>query len=280
MNCQQAKKVPVINYIEYKGYDYTSYTNHFKLKSPFRKERTPSFVVYKKNNIWIDFGASKRGDIIDLVCLVERCTINEALVIVSSLGSSLSSLGQKTIKLNCQEEEKDYVIKKVVELKTKSLIAYVKSRKIDLELAKLYLKEIHYTHKEKYYYGVCFLNNSKGYEVRNPYYKGTLINKDITTFLNDSESIVVFEGCFDMMSYKTLNRESNESLLILNSLYNLKLAYLILEQFSVIKMCLDNDEKGSETSGKIVHKYPEKTIIDKREKYRGYGDLNEYLTSK
>jgi hypothetical protein len=50
-----------------------------------------------------------------------------------------------------------------------------------MKIATCYLREIHYKAKGKRYFALCFPNDSGGYEIRNPYFKGSFSPKDITT---------------------------------------------------------------------------------------------------
>ncbi len=47
--------------------------------SPFRSETQAAFKVSRPLNRWYDHGAGKGGNVIDLVCLLNRSTVREAL---------------------------------------------------------------------------------------------------------------------------------------------------------------------------------------------------------
>jgi hypothetical protein len=51
-------------------------TSHFK--APWRDEKSPSLVVYHKQNRWWDFGETTGGTVIDLVMKLEDCDFKEA----------------------------------------------------------------------------------------------------------------------------------------------------------------------------------------------------------
>jgi hypothetical protein len=59
------------------------------------------------------------------------------------------------------------------------LEAYVVSRGIPLDLARLHLKEVAYRVGEHGYRALGFPNDSGGFEVRNANFKGSLGTKDI-----------------------------------------------------------------------------------------------------
>ena len=56
---------------------------HYWYCSPLCKERTPSFKINTERNQWYDFGSGEHGDIIDLVCALFRCSISEAVGLLS-----------------------------------------------------------------------------------------------------------------------------------------------------------------------------------------------------
>ena len=52
-------------------------TSHFK--APWRNEKSPSLIVYHKQNRWWDFGENIGGTVIDLVMKLEDCDFKEAI---------------------------------------------------------------------------------------------------------------------------------------------------------------------------------------------------------
>ena len=51
----------------------------FKGLSPFKTEKTPSFIVSPEKNIWHDFSSGKGGDVISFVMEMEGLSFPEAL---------------------------------------------------------------------------------------------------------------------------------------------------------------------------------------------------------
>ena len=51
----------------------------FKGLSPFKTEKTPSFIVSPDKNIWHDFSTGKGGDVISFVMEMESLSFPEAL---------------------------------------------------------------------------------------------------------------------------------------------------------------------------------------------------------
>jgi DNA primase len=54
-------------------------------RSPFRRERTPSFSVSPDRNLWYDFGASEGGDMIRFIEKVENMSFHEAIEFLASI---------------------------------------------------------------------------------------------------------------------------------------------------------------------------------------------------
>jgi hypothetical protein len=73
---------------------------------------------------------------------------------------------------------------KIVAEKTISSFAlerYLVLRRIPIDVAKQYCKEVLYKLNDKKYYGIGFKNDAGGYELRNQYHKGSSPPKNITT---------------------------------------------------------------------------------------------------
>ena len=72
----------------------------------------------------------------------------------------------------------------------------------------------------KNYFGIGFKNDSDGFEIRNSYSKICLGKKDMTTIENDSNSLRIFEGFVDFLSFKNVENyleKEPADYLILNS---------------------------------------------------------------
>jgi len=60
----------------------------FKGLSPFKTEKTPSFIVSPDKNIWHDFCRGKGGDVISFVMEMEALSFPEALEMLAKRGNS------------------------------------------------------------------------------------------------------------------------------------------------------------------------------------------------
>ena len=84
MEIQHIKQLAITDYLHQQGYAPARVQGiHYWYCSPLRNERTPSFKVNTERNQWYDFGSGEHGDIIDLVCALFRCSISEAVGLLS-----------------------------------------------------------------------------------------------------------------------------------------------------------------------------------------------------
>jgi hypothetical protein len=66
MNCEQANKIPLDTILKKMGYaalNTHSGSSEQWYENPLRKERTPSFSVNHKKNVWQDLGTGKGGSL-------------------------------------------------------------------------------------------------------------------------------------------------------------------------------------------------------------------------
>src|SRR5687768_15516479 len=76
----EAKQIPITDYLSGLGFEPAK-TRGYDLwyHSPFREERTPSFKVNTKLNVWYDHGTGEGGTILDLGAKLHQCTLSEFL---------------------------------------------------------------------------------------------------------------------------------------------------------------------------------------------------------
>ena len=160
MNCNEAKKIDIISFLAKNGInpDYNQGVNYW-YKSPLRNENNPSFKVNSYKNLWFDFGIGDGGDIIKLTSLLFKVDSSNALKILSV---NHYSSHQKDL----YNGDSKVLITNVKEISNIQLINYLKSRKLNLKLAKEYCKEVSFILNDKNYYAIGFQNDSKGYELR------------------------------------------------------------------------------------------------------------------
>ncbi|SFD24325.1 toprim domain-containing protein [Algibacter pectinivorans] len=278
MNCKKAKQIDLASYLKKQGFR-TGKTNTKDVwfYSPFKEEKTPSFKVNTTKNVFFDHSSGIGGTIIDFVTNYNNCSIREALVILSEGSFSFHQQKKQVII----EPEPTYSIKKVTELTNQNLLDYLSSRKINLQFAKQFCFQVHYSFSNgKENYGIGFMNNVGGLEIRNEFFKGCLGKKEITTINNNSNVVSIFESWSDLLSYFSIKNEiPKENFIILNSTSLVKKTMGLLNEYSVIKLFMDNDEAGNIATDFLIENANGK-IIDSRIHYKNYNDLNHYLVNR
>jgi len=279
MNCQEANKIRIIDFMEKISFIPVKMNNtEAWYLSPLRTENTASFKVNIDKNIWYDHGDGKGGNLIDLVCRLNSCTINETLKILQSFSFSSAQriAGERKNKADSHNE-----IISVRPIKRIDLIQYLYKRKIPLYIAQDYLKEIHYKNHAGNFWALGYKNDAGGYELRSDSYKGCIHPKTIITIQGDDKQINIFEGFMDFLSalanYKT--RHLKFKTIVLNSTNQWKKIIPLIEKYSVLNLFLDNDSNGMETRDNIMKEYPNANDISMK-LYPNYKDFNDWITGK
>lgn len=294
MNITQAKQISITDLLTSWGHTPTrSNENESWYLSPFRKESNASFKVNIQKNIFFDFGEGLGGTVIDFVMKYNNCSISESLNILAQ-NLNVFSFHPQPVMERALETKKSYEITKVTELKNRNLLEYATSRSLGLEMLRKYCRQVHYQINDKTYYGVGFMNDLGGFEIRNKYVKMVLGKKEITTIKNNQNSIILFESWSDFVSFLTLypEHELQNDYIILNSVNMLEKALIQLyncinvELYNCIKTslynyisivcCFDNDEAGNKATLKVHQKFPS-LFKDGRVRYKNHKDLNDYL---
>lgn len=239
-----------------------------------REEKIPSFSVDFVKNKAFDFGNGNSYDVISIVQQIKKCSVSEALKYLSTLVFSV----QNESKFYESKVQTSNQILEIKEILHPALIQYLKSRRVFVQ--KHRVKEIHYELKGRKYFGIGFQNNSGGFEIRNQHSKICLGKKDVTLIINNKKSkseIVVFEGFFDYLTYRNLEKSENSNcdFLILNSTTMLFKVKEKLIDYEKISLFLDNDKNGKSVKSKIQSQY--KNVEDCSLIYHDFKDLNEWF---
>jgi len=282
MQIFEAKQIPITSILP--APVHKNGTDYWYI-APYRTEKTASLKVNIQKNLWYDFGAGRGGDIIDLVCLLKNCSKKEALRHLENLAcfsfSPAKVVNNDINKSVSQHNSNNLVIKKVQTIQNKALIDYLHTRKISLQVAQKYLKEIYYqVNNNRNYFGLGFKNDAGGYEIRNKYAKMNINGKAITTIksTHKSDTVSIFEGFFDFLSaVRFFKREPENDVIVLNSLSLLN--NINISKYEKILLFLDNDEAGRNAVDKLKKEYNSK-VIDYSKVYMAYKDFNEFLKSR
>ena len=277
MEIQYIKQIAITDYLQQQGYAPARVQGiHYWYYSPLRNERTPSFKVNTERNQWYDFGSGEHGDIIDLVCALHRCTISEAISLLSGAKQvahqEFSFGGERKIS------ERKLEILSAQPLSNPYLLRYLAARAIPLPVASAYCSEVLFQNMKRTYYAIGFANDALGWEIRNMYFKGCIAPKAITTIKRESDRLQIFEGFMDFLSLQTLHPSSTCDAIVLNSLALLPRIQEKIKGYKQVESFLDNDDAGRKSFEVLKQFYPQ--IIDGSVRYRTYKDLNEWLVSK
>ena len=274
MNCAQANKIPIKVVLE--SFSISPDRENYRCAFYFaldREEKTASLSVDFVKNKAFDFGSGKSYDVVSIIQTIKKCSVSEALKYLERFNFSFEMQNQQFLNLS-----KTYAILEVKEIQHPALLQYLKSRKVETQ--KHLVSEIHYQMNDKKYFGVGFKNDSDGYEVRNAYSKICLGKKDITTIKNNSKSLLVFEGFFDFLSFKNIEKSlenKTSDYMILNSVSMINKIKNSLENYEKIEIYFDNDEAGNRAVELIKNEKNE--AEDCRVLYSDFKDLNEWLVN-
>jgi hypothetical protein len=232
--------------------------------------------VSKKLNRWYDHGEGIGGNVIDLICLITKGTVKEALKIIEQEGTSFF-LHRKSPFRNEEETEFKPAIGEIKELGHIALKGYLKSRNIAITTARKLVKEIHYDYNDRTYFAIGLKNNSGGWELRNKYYKSSTSPKDISHIRNGKDRLIITEGMFDMLSIIETCKDLHEEydFLVLNSTAFISKAREIMKGYLQIELYLDNATNGQRTAEKLTKR--SKNCQDRSALYPGFKDMNQWL---
>jgi len=276
MNCEKIKErvsirtvLESFNLLPVKENRKTSF--YFALD---REEKIPSLSVDFIKNKAFDFGTGRSYDVISIVQQIKKCSVSDALNYLRGFDLSFSE--------KARDKEIDYIrnyeVVEVGDISHPALVQYLKSRKV-FEQRSL-IKEIIYSLDGKKFFGIGFLNESGGYEIRNKYSKICLGPKDVRWIIserNANNEVLLFEGFFDYLTYRMLEKEENSipDHLVLNSTAMLFKVTDKLKAYHKISLFLDNDLNGKATKKMIQDDHD--NVEDCSLFYIDFKDLNEWF---
>jgi hypothetical protein len=217
--------------------------------------------------------------------LLKKCTFLSA---VNNLYNNIEIdfETQQRISIAPKEKKKPEFINNKVGITDKNLTTYYESRGISYDTIESVCTQLTYRNtKGKVFNSIAFQNDLGGFELRSANFKSFIGEyKGITTVkpIDFSDSVVIFEGFFDYLSYLELNiNEQINSLysdiLILNSTSFIKNTPLY--DYTIIHSFLNNDKTGIKALYFLKSEYPNAEIINHSAKFK-QNDLNDYLKAK
>jgi hypothetical protein len=272
MRAKEARDIPISEFLERSGIRPAKERRSGRelwYSSPLRGgDSDPSFKVDTEKNLWFDFGLVKGGNIIDLVCELNTSTVKKALAIIEESGVN-SHVGYNRFKPNSQkafnqtestqkstvqtslldekiglagEKEKGSLeLLQVADIQKPYLLAYLQYRKINLDIARVYLRQVCFRPPQgiKTYYALGFPSGD-GFEVRNRGFKGFVGTHKAVSALNleNHNSLSIFEGFMDFLAFLSFHKINafQNSVIILNTVNLRNQALEIINRYTFSKM--------------------------------------------
>lgn len=299
MKIEELKKIPIWELLSHLGIEPVSKRHggaQLMYHSPLRPDRNASFSVSTRKNLWMDFGTSQGGNVIDLaIALKGYCPFREAVVWLEEQASFFrSDIRYRDVSRNDDSHmsrlsgHSDISGMRLEDLTSPRLLEYLESRGISASIGRRYCKEAHYTVRDREYYGVAFMNILGGMEIRSRFFKGCYGVKAPTVIRLDKaerqESCCVFEGFMDFLSYKVLEERGAKDLIpdvpcdyiIMNSTSIIQRAIPFIGVYHIAYCYLDNDFAGKQALDTLDLLMPGR-IFEMSTRFSPYNDLNDYL---
>ena len=257
--------------------------NGYLARAPWREDKNPSLTVTPNGKGWKDQATGLKGSVIDLVMKHLECDVKRACEELERANPSFS-FPQPYSEYSGGREKGAFTRFDIVPLQSRGLFAYLHQRCVNIEIAKQFLAEAHYSTKQPddgtYIYTLAYGNDKGGYELRNSLKVGGKLSKSpkgITTHLGrENAPVVVFEGFMDMLSFATLCGGVKHNYVVLNSTVNKEAALEVLKTLqNQVYLCLDNDQGGDAATAFLLDALP--GAKDIRDKFAPAKDVNEYL---
>ncbi len=294
MTLNEIKQISIRQYLADLGiYPAKDHSHYGMYHSPFREDHNASMKVDYPKNLWIDYGTSEGGTLIDFVMKMNHCSLHEAISMLEQKYSSTDVITYQRDNMptnsfsfhrgktdsNIKTPEPSITILKVQPISNTALIEYLNERRINIDIARIHCQEVHYSVNDKPYYAVGFQNDKGGYELRSKYFKGCT-SKDVTSVTRNKNHCLLFEGFMDYLSFLTIQKQQNAPIdvIVLNSLTNLSKVKNTLNAYKGIWTFFDNDLAGKKAVQELQSTC--NTINDLSYFYSGSKDLNEYLCHK
>lgn len=279
MNVQQAKQVALVSLLAHLGFTPLKQANEdIWYPSPFHKFDYP-FKINFKSNLWYDFGLGQGGNVIDFVQQFYNLDFSAALAKFDEF-NNLASTPVAPVAPSTKPKSNMELLK-LIPLESRALKRYLHGRGISAEIAAPYVQEMHYRRGGKSYYAICFPNQIGGYELRNRYFKGAYGSKAISVLgdLDDAQSVAVFEGWIDFLSYLVhIGCSAEAPAIVLNSVAMGGRAIELIKSAEIkqVDLYFDRDEAGKALTTRFQAELAA-TVIDRSNLYEGYKDFNDFL---
>lgn len=290
MDVKTAKQIPIAEYLASLGYEPSTVRGADRwYASPFRDERTPSFKVDAVRNLWYDHGEGAGGTIIDLAMRLNGgCGVSEAIRAIAAASGNRVRPPAPVVSQPPKAADAMAPSSKIMTLRPLSdplLIRYLEQvRAIPFALAAPYVREIAYrTADGSAYTAIGFENASGGFELRNPWFKGSVGTKDVTIVGDPrNESVRIFEGFSDFLSALVLWPDEREMpAVVLNSVSMSAKGAEVVRSRGCRAVCLfDADLAGAKALAAFREILGPELVADARGRFAGSKDVNEFLVKR
>lgn len=294
VTCKEVNQLDLVDFLAGLGHSPQKVrSSDYWYLSPLRQEKTPSFKVDRRKNVWYDHGTGKGGNLVDFGTLYFNCSIADLLRRLAgyqpmtdfSFQPPILASNQQLAPASLAGEKKEDSSGKIVVLDARLLgspvlIQYLETRCIPVEIGSRFCKEVDFLLYGKKHTAIGFQNNAGGYELRSGNFKGSSAPKEITFLDNGRDQVAVFEGFFSFLSFQTINQNQQVPLsncLVLNSLAFLERSRPLMEQHKQVHLVLDRDTAGKKHTSQALEWDKEK-YIDRSNFYHPYKDLSDWLT--
>lgn len=262
--------------------------------SPLRTERTASFHVCARRNVWYDFGEGTGGDVVALIRLhLERSgaasTCTDALRWLRNMAGGQHPLPFPPTP-HIQEKPALELIS-ASPLTDAALVAYLKGRGITEGLACKYLKQARVRSRAsgKEFLAAAMANEDGGFELRNKFFKGTVKTKAVS-FVRGAvpkpPTVHIFEGMIDFLSAVTARagRPFDGDAIILHSVSMVPqaAAYVKGYGYRTGHTWTDNDPAGERAARELADLFAAEGMrhMPMNQTYAPHNDVNAALIAR
>jgi len=245
--------------------------------SPFREETQPSFIVYKDENRWRDWGNKEFGDVIDLAERIWGCKTSEAIIKLLNNDDIPKFHKRDTVIERMPGIE---VVGEKDGITNEALCNYMENmRKIPISVLNSFCSEVRFKFQNRRYIthiAVGMKNDLEGWALRNTWFRGAVSPAGIRTICQkDTDEVIVVEGFLDYASYLVLYGEPEHTTIILNSLIFFPMILDFLQGMSKVHIWVDNDAPAD---GYVDELYENGVnVIDHRSELKEFNDINDFL---
>lgn len=286
---QELKDIDMVSYLASMGIKPDRvHGNNYWYRSPLRNEKTPSFKINQRLQLWVDYSDHKSngkfngGSIIDFAMQMYKIDLGELLRTFNDRLPFPVQSRRNVAVLPESSEDKIFVLDEKP-ISNPELIRYLGKRGIDLTVAGKYCCQVRYEFKGIIYQGIGFKNNAGGYDIRSQNYKKANMPKDITTIDNGpNKEVLVFEGFFDFLTFMTIHKDKPVELknyVILNGTALFARALEFMDRHERVRLFVDNDNGGQKCVNEVLEidaiKY-----YDERAVFAPFNDLNDWHVDK